>query len=291
MSTSNINNLNDFPDEVLQNIFIRLNGNCICKNIILVCKRWRDIVENNYFWITKSELEKKNIEKATRYFQNFETLVAKKLYFKNPFERNLIKNPCGNDGFKDWCLTETQGDAQPIDLKDYYLKNKYNTIDAIDWSKEWPIQKNGWSIESEDVGCKPLNNENESIKRFVTSYYPAIKFQLIDLEEEGLTKDMIKNSTIRIRFSENFTNRNFCGLRYQLCVRLLNEKYEKIKEFVYNQEIDRSDDSEWHTVVDEFKISRENLRFIYYYHKGSDNIFWAGYYGAKITNSSVQLFF
>jgi hypothetical protein len=207
--------------------------------------------------------------------------LAKSFYFKNPFQRNIIKNPCGDNGFSYWCLdTPFNREFMGGNLMEFFLKNNIHRQDTV--------QYNAWKIESDHHGSEELIIDNKVVKNFATSYREATKFQMIDLETEGLTRQILDKMKLKIRIFENYAARNDCGSRYCLIVRLLNHKFEQIDEFKFEDTIAQWQSGNWHEVSHVFEIDSNDLRYIFYYHHGSDTQFWAGFYGMKITNSTVQ---
>ena len=248
--------------------------------IVIVSKRWRNIVENKYFWIKKSILDGKSIEIEAKQLNEKNIFIAKRLYFSNPFRINLIKNPCGHMGLKYWCFTlkshQIESNKELLrytkDLYNYYLKN-YETDENL------TEIRNYWQVESSD----------NDIKMFATSYIEGTKFQIIDLKSEGLDYQLIKAIRPKIRISETYCARRDCGSRYKLVVRLLDDKFRILKELYREDKIQQWSDGELRKIDFELKDYSNALRYIFYYHHGCDTQFWAGYYGIKITNSTVQV--
>ena len=60
---------------------------------VYVCRRWRDVVNSQTLWKRKCKRD---------YFYTDEMLNdvddLKQLYFKNPYNSNLVKNPCAKEG-------------------------------------------------------------------------------------------------------------------------------------------------------------------------------------------------
>ena len=66
---------------------------------MLVCRRWNKVINSQTLWKRKCKRD---------YFYTDEMLYReeilndadyfKKLYFKNPYNSNLVKNPCAKEG-------------------------------------------------------------------------------------------------------------------------------------------------------------------------------------------------
>jgi hypothetical protein len=270
--------MQNFPDEILQEIFLRLTPDNLCKTIVHVCKRWRNIVENEHFWIRKSIQDKKLNDRIFKILHANNIFNAKYLYFKNPFY-NLIKNPCGEEGFKYWCLDDRFDSVKKIHRHEVEFYNE--NFQRRNNQNEIPHY---WLIESNPSGSKQLPGKN---KVFTTSYNKAVKYQIIDLDSNN---EIIAKIEPKIRIFENYAARFDCGSSYKLVVKLLDKNYEKIDEFIYEDTIQQWNDGEWMSIEHVFEKT-SNVRYISYGHTGKDTQFWAGYYGIKISNSSVQILF
>ncbi len=89
--TSNDSILTDIPEDVLIEILVRVPGRDIVRNCVLVSRRLRVAAASPTLWSIKCELEDKYIPGCMPGCipENF-----MRLYFYNPYNRNLIKNPC-----------------------------------------------------------------------------------------------------------------------------------------------------------------------------------------------------
>jgi hypothetical protein len=162
--------INDLPDDVIERIFMCLPGSFVVKVGSLVCKRWQSIINSDLFWVEKSICDKAFNRAIITYFHEKGIYDIKQLYFKNPFDRNLIKNPCGNEGFTEWTFVDN--DSR------YNDKNKINFYDA--WKlQEKSKNKNegrqlvenfGFRIENPPVGSKKYSINNVDVNVFATTY-------------------------------------------------------------------------------------------------------------------------
>jgi len=58
-NSNDISLINELPDEILEQIFLRLSAIDLTKKVNLVCKKWNFLIKNNEFWIQKSIHDKK----------------------------------------------------------------------------------------------------------------------------------------------------------------------------------------------------------------------------------------
>ena len=79
----------DVPDEILTIIFSHVPAKDLVQCCCLVNKSWYKVVGQQTLWRIKCQKEKKYIPNLMPLPDNF-----KKLYFLNPYARNLLKNPC-----------------------------------------------------------------------------------------------------------------------------------------------------------------------------------------------------
>uniref|UniRef100_A0A8C4XFC6 Uncharacterized protein n=1 Tax=Erpetoichthys calabaricus TaxID=27687 RepID=A0A8C4XFC6_ERPCA len=114
--------------------FWELNSNCR-----LVCKRWKDAVDSQSLWREKYKqaLSKKL---QTRLPSNTDW---KNLFYKL-FARNLIKNPCGDDGFEYWNVNHG-GDGWVIERHHGELKE---TTSPNCFVTSYRIVQPRWSLHS-----------------------------------------------------------------------------------------------------------------------------------------------
>ncbi|KTG05348.1 hypothetical protein cypCar_00013624, partial [Cyprinus carpio] len=81
-----------------------------------------------------------------------------------------------------------------------------------------------------------------------------------------------------------------CGSVYQICVELLDQKKKPISTFEPEQVFfPQWNDQQWCEMTHVFKDYGPGVRFIRFTHGGKDTQFWAGWYGIRVTNSSVEI--
>uniref|UniRef100_A0A8C7BAZ4 FBA domain-containing protein n=1 Tax=Neovison vison TaxID=452646 RepID=A0A8C7BAZ4_NEOVI len=111
-----------------------------------------------------------------------------------PFGRNLIRNPCGQEGLQGWTV-QHGGD--------------------------------GWVVEVNLTQVPGAPSQN----CFVSSYKWCSKKQVLDLVKEGLWPELLDSGRIEICVSDWWGARDDCGCVYRLLVQLLDARLNVLDEF------------------------------------------------------------
>ncbi|XP_073692952.1 uncharacterized protein [Garra rufa] len=168
-------------------------------------------------------------------------------------QSNLLKNPSAQDGLRGWKIIRSGGDC-------------------------WVIEENRKPIPDTVTSC------------FATSYGLCLKQQLIDLNKEGYSDTFMDQVQPHIKISDWYTPLSVCGSEYQICVELLDERKNPIRTFQPEKVIFSFGNSEpWCQMIHVFKNYGPGVRFVRFTHGGKDTQFWAGHYGIRVTNSSVEI--
>ncbi|XP_074506567.1 F-box only protein 2-like [Sebastes fasciatus] len=162
--------------------------------------------------------------------------------------RNLLKNPSGEEQLEFWELTKNGGDQ--------------------------------WKVE-EMPGVT---------KYFVASFELCLKKQVIDLLAEGYSGDQL-DAQPAVTVKDWYSGRTDCGCTYQMTVCLLDGNQEVIQKFIPDTVTLETnfDDSLWKQVNHTFSDYGRGMRFITFEHGGQDTKFWKGWYGVRVTGSSVTV--
>ncbi|XP_042334516.1 uncharacterized protein LOC121936375 [Sceloporus undulatus] len=241
------------PEDILIEVLVRVPARELVRNCRLVCSLWRDLVDLPSLWKRKCQADgyhPKMLEKNPPDW--------KVHYFLCSLKRNLIKNPCAEEGFCSWEKELSGGD-------------------------EWKI---------EDLpGSHGREFPHPHVRKyFVTSYGSCIKSQLITLKSEGYWDQLMDEVKPDIVVKDWYAARFDCGCRYQLSVRLLSADYIVLQEFLPEDVIiEQWSDAEWQEVSYTFHDYPAGVRHILFRHGGQDTQFWAGWYGVRVTNTSVTL--
>ncbi|XP_067329033.1 uncharacterized protein [Anolis sagrei] len=246
-------NVGNLPEDVLIEILIRIPARELIRNCRLVCLLWRDLVDLPSLWKRKCQrngYRARNPDKPPPDWKIH--------YFLCSLERNLIKNPCAEDGFSCWRKDENGGD-------------------------EWKIE----ALPGDHGHGFPHPHVQ---KYFVTSFDSCIKSQMITLKKEGYWDQLMDQVKPDIVVEDWFAARYDCGCRYQLCVQLLSADYIVLQEFrPEDVVIEQWSDAEWRQASHTFHDYPPGVRHVLFRHGGCDTQFWAGWYGVRVTNSRLSI--
>ncbi|XP_078235194.1 uncharacterized protein LOC110073114 [Pogona vitticeps] len=246
-------NITDLPDDVLIDVLVWVPGRELVLTCRLVCSLWRDLVDLPSLWKRKSQKDGFFPQTAGKEVPDW-----KIYYILCTRKRNLIKNPCAEEGFNSWVKEVSGGD-------------------------KWKIEE----LPGAHGRAFPLPHVR---KYFVTSYEPCMKNQLITLKAEGYGNQLMDEIRPDIVVKDWYAARFDCGCSYQLCVRLLSKDHLVIQEFLPEEIIiEQWSDAEWREISHTFHNYPPGVRYILFQHGGQDTQFWAGWYGIRVTNSSITL--
>jgi len=132
---------------------------------------------------------------------------------------------------------------------------------------------------------------NDQVKKyFVTSYYTCLKSQVVDLKAEGYWEELMDTTRPDIKVKDWFAARPDCGSKYQLCVQLLSSAHAPLGTFQPDPAtIQQKSDAKWREVSHTFSNYPPGVRYIWFQHGGVDTHYWAGWYGPRVTNSSITI--
>ncbi|EFX70375.1 hypothetical protein DAPPUDRAFT_300481 [Daphnia pulex] len=250
--------------ELVSFILLHVDHRTTIGSCRLVCKQWNSIITDPLFWKHKTASENKKWPNVPRN-KHIPWSFYASVYLDNPIGRNLILNPSGRDKLKHWIVLSKGGD--------------------------------GFAYESPPVGSNevPVEAQNESklVENacFATSYHSCSKEQIIDLSALRIPPEVIKQCKPKIHIKDWYAGRFDCGCVYECVFSLLDEAKNVIDEFKFRATINQWEGREWHKVEHCFSEYPDNVRFIKFYHGGTDRQLWAGHYGAKMTGSSVTISF
>lgn len=155
----------------------------------------------------------------------------------------------------------------------------------------WSLDVNGgdeWKVEDLSKDQRKEFPNDQVKKYFVTSYYTCLKSQVVDLKAEGYWEELMDTTRPDIEVKDWFAARPDCGSKYQLCVQLLSSAHAPLGTFQPDPVmIQQKSDAKWREVSHTFSNYPPGVRYIWFQHGGVDTHYWAGWYGPRVTNSSV----
>ncbi|XP_045148641.1 uncharacterized protein LOC101644532 [Echinops telfairi] len=123
---------------------------------------------------------------------------------------------------------------------------------------------------------------------FVSSFSWCHKRQVVNLKEEGFWPELLDSGRIEIVISDWWGARHDCGCQYKLIVQLWDANQVILGEFFATPNpIEQWNNNAYVQVTHLFSNVEMGVRYVFFEHRGRDTQFWAGHYGARITNSSV----
>ncbi|XP_053124448.1 F-box only protein 17-like [Hemicordylus capensis] len=247
--------LSPMPDELVVQILSWVPGRTLVTRCRLVCRQWRDLIDSPTLW--KLLLKRKPPQPGVREAlleasSHIPQMEWSRVVLLEPFGRNLIKNPCGRERFQHWTIHHGG---------------------------------NGWEVE----GNRHHLEGAEAQTCFVSSYSSCTKSQVVDLLREGLWEDLLDTCQPDICVSDWWGAREDCGCMYKMRVSLLaKDKRSVIAEFMAEPDpIPQWNSAEYQQVSHVFRSYGPGVRYVHFFHEGQDTQFWAGHYGARVTNSTV----
>lgn len=237
------------PLDVLEEIFLNVSPHQVVCVCRLVCHEWKVIVDSESLWRERCRREGYQLCESSNLPQDWRLF-----YFLCKKQHNLIKNPKGDEQFRSWKIVENGGDR--------------------------------WKIEDLMVPHPDLTVKKE----FVTSFSACRKSQLIHLEAEGYPPSFMDHFQPDIKISDWYSPRWDCGSIYEICVELLNQKKKPIQTFApHPVSFEQWSDQKWQQMKHVFKNYGPGVRYIRLVHGGKDTQFWAGWYGIRVTSTSVEI--
>ncbi|XP_048206192.1 F-box only protein 44 isoform X3 [Perognathus longimembris pacificus] len=249
-----VGNINELPENILLELFTHVPARQLLLRCRPVCSLWRDLIDLATLWKRKCLREGFITRDGDQPVADW-----KIFYFLRSLHRNLLHNPCAEaEGFEFWSLDVNGGDEWKVeDL-------------SKDQRKEFP---------------------NDQVKKyFVTSYYTCLKSQVVDLKAEGYWEELMDTTRPVIEVKDWFAARPDCGSKYQLCVQLLSSAHAPLGTFQPDPAtIQQKSDAKWREVSHTFSNYPPGVRYIWFQHGGVDTHYWAGWYGPRVTNSSITI--
>ncbi|XP_060131202.1 F-box only protein 44-like [Zootoca vivipara] len=170
-------NMENLPENLLLDIFIMVPACDLICNCRLVCSQWRDLVDLPVLW--KRKFRKRDHDSSPKPLA---------FYIFSHLEKNLIKNPDGQDGLDTW---QTPGRHPNPDTQIQTPAEGHWETEEL--SKEDSITVSG-IIKPFEFGILGERGEDAPVqlyKCFAARNGPCSKSQLITLKDEGYWDELM----------------------------------------------------------------------------------------------------
>ncbi|XP_008072581.1 F-box only protein 27 [Carlito syrichta] len=251
--------LSRLPPELLMVVLSHVPPRTLLRRCRQVCRSWRALVDGQALWLLILTRDHGAAGRALLPLVRSrlpsvcddKPCFLRRFCVGRPIGRNLIRNPCGQEGLRKW-MVQHGGDG-------------------------WVVEENRTSVPGAP-----------SQTCFVTSFSWCRKKQVVDLEEEGLWPELLDSGWIEICVSDWWGARHDSGCMYRLLVQLLDANQTVLDRFsAVPDPIQQWNNNIYLQVTHVFSNIKMGVRFVSFEHRGQDTQFWAGHYGARMTNSSV----
>ncbi|XP_047384883.1 F-box only protein 27 [Sciurus carolinensis] len=251
--------LSQLPPELLLVVLSHVPPRTLLSRCRRVCRGWRALVDGQALWLLILARDHGAAGRALLSFvrnclppaSDARPCPLGRFCERRPLGRNLICNPCGQEGLRKW-MVQHGGD--------------------------------GWVVEENKTTVPGAPSQT----CFVTSFSWCRKKQVLDLEEEGLWPELLDSGRIEICVSDWWGARHDSGCMYRLLVQLLDADQTVLDKFsAVPDPIEQWNNNICLQVTHVFSNIKMGVRFVSFEHWGQDTQFWAGHYGARVTNSSV----
>ncbi|XP_046939588.1 F-box only protein 6 isoform X1 [Lynx rufus] len=293
--------INDLPENILLEVFTHVPARQLLLRCRLVCSLWRDLIDLVTLWKRKCLREGFITEDGDQPVADW-----KIFYFLRSLHRNLLRNPCAED-FKvqtSWVLLaplRPVSAMMPSHSRGYgFLADRFQRRRPLEGGEPPRRPRDRLSrLQSQEVLCH-IFWEYEFTK--VPSLGPlhwghmpprhrmCLKSQLVDLKAEGYGEELLDTFRPDIVVKDWFAARADCGCTYHIRVQLASADYIVLASFEPPPvTIDQWNNAKWTEVSYTFSDYPPGVRHILFQHGGKDTQFWAGWYGPRVTNSSIVI--
>ncbi|KAJ7306351.1 hypothetical protein JRQ81_009694 [Phrynocephalus forsythii] len=233
--------LEDLPEPILVDILTWLPAEDLILNCRLVCSWWRELVDWPVLWKRK----------LRRHGKDLGAQGSDLYYVFCHLEKNLVQNPCGEEGLDFWEIL-TPGEARwKIEDVSEADSEKFRGTDFL--------QRNYYVKDRP----QPLIQ-----KCFAASNGSCFKSQLITLKDHGYWDELLDGSSSTIVVKDWFYSRPGC--RYRLYVGLLAADATVLREYcsedLYKQDWERGSSQRWQKVTHTF-YNCPRVRHIVFQHQ------------------------
>ncbi|PSN50324.1 hypothetical protein C0J52_10124 [Blattella germanica] len=209
------------PEEVLIHILSYVSAKSLIK-LRLVCRLWKQLIDKEVWRLKVARRDYTSLNSVSPK-QKLPWYVYYWICLKDPFEKNLLRNHCGQ--------VRSNGGSK-------------------------------WTIENPPAGADELPRTEEFgdiTSCFATSFHSCSKEQVIRLKYRGFNHLMMDEVRPDIEVSEWYAGRFDCGSIYEMEVELLNEtKDEVLETFSFRKTIKQWEGREW---IKNYKPGVRYIRF------------------------------
>uniref|UniRef100_A0A8D2LBU3 F-box only protein 44-like n=1 Tax=Varanus komodoensis TaxID=61221 RepID=A0A8D2LBU3_VARKO len=242
--------LGDLPEHLLLDVLSFVPSRDLILSCRLVCLHWRALVDMPVLWKRKFQQKGKDSDEKE----------LKAFYILCHLEKNLISNPCGEEGLDFW-ETRTSPEGQ----------------DPPDKRRE-PMCRVGAHKRRRGAAANSL----------MLCRRLGIKSQWVTLKDHGYWDELIDeiNPTIVVKDWYYYTHRCY----YRLCVKLLSAEFAVLQEYCSGDEY-KCDlkDNEWREVSCTFNSCPPGVRHILFQHQGQHINLSHSRGRMRITKSSITV--
>ncbi|XP_032249483.1 F-box only protein 6 isoform X2 [Halichoerus grypus] len=186
--------INELPENILLELFTHVPAHHLVLHCRPVCSLWRDLIDLVTLW-------KRKCLREGFVTEDWDQPVAdwKIFYFLCSLRRNLLRNPCAEEGMTSWQIDSNGGDH--------------------------------WRVESLPGDHGTDFPDSKVKKYFVTSFGMCLKSQLVDLKAEGYWEELLDTFRPEIEVKDWFAARADCGCAYHIRVQLVSDNYIVLASF------------------------------------------------------------
>uniref|UniRef100_A0A914USB2 FBA domain-containing protein n=1 Tax=Plectus sambesii TaxID=2011161 RepID=A0A914USB2_9BILA len=248
-------------DDFLREILLRVSDlRTLTYSCPLVSKRWLSLTVDPKFWLEKCEYD--DVALPPVHLRKEHAFDYKRILVKRPYNRNLIRNPSGEEELNFWKIMKRDG--------------------------------SGWTIESPPVYC----DGRDFLRARATSLLnkvQRVKEQRIDLIAIGVEALVLDEVKPKIIVSERVSAREDRGYEYQLSAALgvvdedglisdVDEREETVEKPQWSA-------GQWQKVEIVFSDYPKGTREVVLRSGGKDSLFWYGHSGPRMTEASIMVVF
>ncbi|XP_041654976.1 F-box only protein 6-like [Cheilinus undulatus] len=169
----------------------------------------------------------------------------------------------------------------------------YHLCDPSEIPKDWRLfyflcKKRRNLLKNPRGECKNLPSHfNHQKMRYWHKTHNGGDQWVVEKVMEPHPNEVVKKNFVT---SYGYAPRFDCGSEYGIRVELLNNEKKPIQTFAPKKIYFKQwDDQQWHQMTHVFKNYGPGVRFIRFSHGGKSTLYWAGWYGIRVTDSSVEI--